>query len=57
MNKAKERRSREIMGKLTWERGRIMREKASEQAKGEEEWGDKGKANMGESKINEGESE
>jgi hypothetical protein len=57
VNKAKERRSREIMGKLTWERGRIMREKASEQAKGEEEWGDKGKANMGESKINEGESE
>ncbi len=57
MNKAKERRSGEIEGKLAWEIGRIMREKASEQSKGEEEWGDKGKASMGERKKNEGESE
>jgi hypothetical protein len=57
VNKAKERRSGEIEGKLAWEIGRIMREKASEQSKGEEEWGDKGKASMGERKKNEGESE
>jgi hypothetical protein len=57
VNKAKERRSGEIKGKLTWERGRIMMEKASEQSKGEEKWGDRGKVSTGERKKNEGESE
>jgi hypothetical protein len=57
VNKAKERRSGELEGKLARESGRKMREKASEQSKGEEEWGDKEKANVGERKITEGESE
>ncbi len=57
MNEAKERRSGEIKIKLAWERGRLMREKASEQRKGDKEWGDKEKANAGERKKNEGESE
>ncbi len=39
-----------------WECGRKMREKASEQIKGEEKWGDKDKASMGEGKRSETEA-
>jgi hypothetical protein len=53
--KAKETRSGEIKGKLARERERKMMEKASEQIKGEEEWGDREKVTTGERKKNEGE--